>query len=102
MESQNNIVRTLDYVNRKKTGGKAYIQGVIALAIVLISALVAAFVYVPYIAKTKEIAKKRASMEQEVQALQKKYDTISMKLFNKKFDKCNYDSKQVVINEYNK
>ncbi|PJA12355.1 hypothetical protein CO112_02930 [Candidatus Dojkabacteria bacterium CG_4_9_14_3_um_filter_150_Dojkabacteria_WS6_41_13] len=77
MESQNNAVRTLDYVNRNKTGGKAYLQGMVALSIVLVSALVAVFVYVPYVAKTKEIAKKRTSLEQEVQTLQKKYDTIS-------------------------
>jgi hypothetical protein len=54
-----------------------YLQGLIALAIFLISVLVAAFLYIPQISQTKEVVAKRKDLESEVTELQKKLDTIN-------------------------
>jgi len=77
MESQNSAMRTLEYVNRKKSGNRVYVQGLIAVAIFLISLLVVIFLYIPQIAQTKSVVTKRKSLDTEVTALQKKFDTIS-------------------------
>lgn len=77
MESQSNITRTLEYVQTKRGGGKAFLQGLISAGIFVVSLLVIFFVYVPYISATKEIVKKREAMEESVAALDKKYKTIS-------------------------
>lgn len=78
MESQsNNIAKTLEYVQQKRGGGKVYIQGLIGVSIFVVSLLVVLLVYVPYLQETQELVKKRQVVEEDVAALQKKYDTIS-------------------------
>ena len=77
MESPSNASRTLDYVQKKNSGGQAYIQGILSFAVFLVSALIVIFVYLPYINDTQAIVKKRVSMQAEVDALQQKYDAIS-------------------------
>lgn len=78
MESPNNSAnRTLEYIQQKKPNTGFYIQGLIAVSIFLVSILVAIFVYVPSIQSTSETLKKRKAVEAEVEALQKKFDTIS-------------------------
>lgn len=78
MESQsNNIAKTLEYVQQKRGGGKVYIQGLIGVSIFVASLLVVVLVYVPYLQATQELVKKRQLVEEDVAALQKKYDTIS-------------------------
>lgn len=77
MESPNNTERTLEYVNRNRSGNKVYLQGLIAVAIFLISVLVAVFLYIPQINQTTEVVKKRKDLETEVSSYQKKLDTIT-------------------------
>ncbi|MCC7304203.1 hypothetical protein IT418_02195 [bacterium] len=78
MESPNNAVRVLEYVQKKKSGVGAYIQGLISLGVFLVTILVVIFVYVPNIRSTQELSKKRQTVQQEVDELQKKYTVISM------------------------
>lgn len=77
MESQNSTTKTLEYVQLKKGGGKAFVQGLISASIFIVSLLIVVLVYLPYIKSTKEIVNKRVALEENVISLDKKLKTIS-------------------------
>lgn len=77
MESQSNIIKTLEYVQQRRGSGKVYIQGLIGVSIFVVSLLVVFLVYLPYLKDTSTLQGKRVEVENEVTALRKKYEVIS-------------------------
>lgn len=77
MPTNNEMMRTLEHVQKKKRSGKAFLQGVISMSYVLVSILVVFFIYVPYISGVNDIIKSREELEKEVSLLQTKYDHMN-------------------------
>lgn len=77
MESPNSASRTLEYIQQKKPKSGSFVQGLISTGVFLASILIVIFVYVPSIQNTQAILKKRLAVDEEVAALEKKFNTIS-------------------------
>lgn len=76
MPTNSDMMRTLEYVQKQKKSGKAFLQGVLSGSIFLVSALVVFLVYIPYIKGIGEVIDQREVVVSESDALQKKYDAI--------------------------
>ncbi|WKZ23975.1 MAG: hypothetical protein QY312_04415 [Candidatus Dojkabacteria bacterium] len=73
-----NLTKTLEFVQQRKGRGTgAYVQGLLSFGVLLVTIGLVIFLFVPLIRDAQTIAVRRAGIEREVDALKKKYATIS-------------------------